>query len=178
VARLLTLLVFVIAGSAIAQDLFWKDSQGNRTPDTAFRKSVDGVGGWLLVTSDEDWEEKWNTPSETIPQFTEANTVVVGKRLHILAFIGNPTRSADGKVNVTCDLSMQRPDGTYSIQKQDLECLIGPLAGHQETLYLSQLVIGFVGEKNDPPGKWIVRVTIKDLVKPAIIPLQTTFVLQ
>jgi hypothetical protein len=30
----------------------------------------------------------------------------------------------------------------------------------------------------DPSGKWIVRVTVKDLVKRAIIPLETTFVLQ
>jgi len=163
---------------ALGQDLFWKDSQGSRMPDTDSRKSVSGVGGWLLVTPDDNWEEKWNTPSETVPQFTEAHTVVVGKRLHILTFIGNPMRSTDGTAHVTCDLTMQRPDGTYSIQKQDLECLTGSLAGHQGTLFLSRLVVGFIGEKNDPSGKWIVRVTIKDLIKPAIIPLETTFVLQ
>jgi hypothetical protein len=47
-----------------------------------------------------------------------------------------------------------------------------------KTIYLSRLVIGFVGDKDDPPGQWIVRVTIKDLVKPATIPLETRFVLQ
>jgi hypothetical protein len=86
-------------------------------------------------------------------------------------------QSSEG-AHVTCDLSMQKPDGTYSIQKQDLECLTGSLSGTQSTLYLSRLVVGFVGEKNDPSGKWIVRVTIKDLVKRAIIPLETTFALQ
>jgi hypothetical protein len=176
--RCLALQLLVLAAPAFAQDLFWKDRQGNRIPDTASQKSVNGVGGWLLVTSDDDWEEKWNTPSETVPQFTEAHTVAVGRRLHILTFIGNPTSSPDGNVNFTCDLSIQRPDGTYSIQKQDLECLTGPLAGHQGTLYMSRLVIGFIGEKTDPSGRWIVRVTIKDLVKPAIIPLETTFVLK
>jgi hypothetical protein len=44
--------------------------------------------------------------------------------------------------------------------------------------YLTRLVIGFVGEKDDPSGKWIVRVTIKDMVKPAIIPLESAFVLR
>jgi hypothetical protein len=145
-------------------------------PDTASRKSINGMRGWLLITSDDDWEAKWNTSPDTVPQFTEAHTVVVGKRLHILTFIGNPMQSSDG-AHVTCDLSMQKPDGNYSIQKQDLECLTGSLSGTQSTLYLSRLVVGFVGEKSDPPGKWIVRVTLH-LVKHAIIPLETTFVLQ
>jgi hypothetical protein len=161
---------------AMGEDMFWKDSHGNPMPDTASQKSVNGVAGMLLVTSDDNWEAKWNTSPETVPHFTEAHTVVVGKALHILTFIGDPTRSSDGTVHITCDFSMQKPDGTYSVQKKDVECLSGPIS--QSTLYLSKIVLGFLGEKNDPPGKWIVRLTLKDLVKGAIIPLQTTFILQ
>jgi hypothetical protein len=171
------LLLFLLAVPAMGDDLFWKDGQGNRLPDTAFRKSVNGVGGWLLVTPDDDWEAKWNTSPDTVPHFTEAHTVMVGKRLRILTFIGNPMQSSDG-ARITCDFSVQKPDGTYSTQKQDLECLTGTLSGTQSTIYLSRLIVGFVGETADPFGKWIIRVTIKDLVKHAIIPLETSFVLQ
>jgi hypothetical protein len=171
------LLLFLMAVPAAGDDLFWKDSQGSHMPDTIFRKSVSGVGGWLLVTSDDDWEAKWNTSPDTVPRFNEAHNVVVGKSLHILTFIGNPMQSSTG-AHVTCDLSMQRPDGTYSIQKQNLECLTGSLSGTQSTIYLSRLVVGFVGEKSDPLGKWIVRVTIEDLVKHVVIPLEKTFVMQ
>jgi hypothetical protein len=119
-----------------------------------------------------------STVTARIRRFTKASRWKVGGRIRVLAFIGNPARAADGKAQVTCDFSMQKPDGTYSVQKQDVECLSGPLLGSAKTIYLSRLVIGFVGEKDDPRGQWIVRVIIKDLVKPAIIPLETRFVLQ
>jgi hypothetical protein len=176
--RLLALLFVFISVPVVSQDMFWTDSQGGRAPDRDSRKSVNGVGGLLVVTSDDNWREKWDAPSETVPKFTDVHTVVVGGRLRVLTFIGNPARAADGKAQVTCDFSMQKPDGTYSVQKQDVECLSGPLLGSAKTIYLSRLVIGFVGDKDDPPGQWSVRVTIKDLVKPATIPLETRFVLQ
>lgn len=139
---------------------------------------MNGVTGLLLVTPDDNWEAKWNTPAATIPHFTESHTVAIGNRLHILTFVGNPSISADGKADVTCDFTMQKPDGTFSIQKQDLPCLTGPLIGHTGTIYLTKLVIGFLAEKTDPTGTWAVRVTIKDLLKPAVIPLETKFVVK
>ena len=177
-ARVSALLLVLMAGQIDAEDMLWKDNQGNRMPETASRKSVNGVGGWLLVTSDKDWEAKWNTSPETIPSFTEAHTVVVGKSLRVLTFVANPTQSPDGAVHVACDFSMQKPDGTFETQKQDVECLSGKVTGSSSTLYLTRLVLGFLGEKTDPAGKWIVRVTIKDLVNGSIIPLETTFTLQ
>jgi len=172
------LLLVLMAAPVEAEDGLWKDNQGNHVPDTASRKSVNGVGGWLLVTSDKDWEAKWNTSPDTIPNFNEAHTVAVGNSLRVLTFVANPTQSADGAVHVTCAFSMQKPDGTFDTQKQDVECLSGKVTGSSSTLYLTRLIVGFLGEKTDPPGKWIVRVTIKDLVKGSIIPLETTFVLQ
>jgi hypothetical protein len=106
------LLVLAFAAPAFAEGLFWKDRQGNPVPDTAYRRSVNGVGGWLVVTPDENWEEKWNTREGTTPYFAEADTVAEGKRVYILTFIGNPGRSSNGDVNVTCDIEVQRPDGT------------------------------------------------------------------
>src|SRR5579859_5960141 len=114
---LIAISLLLMAVPGIGQENSWKDSQGNPVSETASRKSANGVGGWLLITSDDNWEEKWNTPSETIPQFTEAHTVGVGKRLHILTFVGNPGRSVDGTAHVTCDFSMQKPDGTFEVQK-------------------------------------------------------------
>jgi hypothetical protein len=71
---------------------------------------------------------------------------------------------------------MQKPDGSYSTQRQDVNCLTGSLQGEAKTIYLSKLVFGFVADKDDPWGESIVRVTIKDLLKPAMIPLETRFV--
>jgi hypothetical protein len=175
--RLLALLLFAAAAPAHAQTFAWKDSHGNPVPQTASQKSVDGVGGWLLVTSDQDWEAKWNTPSDTVPQITQASTVTVGKRVFILAFVANPTRSEQGDVNVTCDFEIERPNLVVTHQN-DIECLKGKPLGSASTLYLTRQIVGFVGEKDDPMGKWIVRITIKDLNRPVNIPLVTSFTLQ
>jgi hypothetical protein len=175
--RLLALLFLAAATPALAQTFFWKDSHGKPASDTASQKSVNGVGAWLLVTSDEDWEAKWNTPSETIPAFTEANTVAIGKHVFILSFVANPTRSKQGYVNVTCDFEIERPNHVITHQ-HDIACLKGKPLGSDSTLYLTKQIVGFVGEKEDPKGKWIVRITIKDLNRPVSIPLETSFTLQ
>jgi hypothetical protein len=164
--------------AALAENLVWKDAQGNPVPDRPSQKSVNGVGGWLLVTPDEDWEAKWNTPHDNIPKFREADTVAIGQHLFILIFIAGPTRDKSGDVKITCDIEVQRPNHTYSTRESDLACLTGPLQGPQYTLFLSQQILGFVGEKTDPPGKWLVRIVLKDTVKHVIIPLETSFTLQ
>jgi hypothetical protein len=171
-------LIFLAAAAPVfAQTLFWKDSHGNPIPDSPSQKSVNGVGAWLLVTSDEDWEKKWNTPEENVPAFTEASTVNVGKHVFILSFVANPTRSQHGEVNVTCDFEIERPNHVITHQS-DIECLKGKPLGSEKTLYLTEQIVGFVGEKEDPPGKWIVRITIKDLNRPVSITLETSFTLQ
>ena len=159
-------------------DGVWRDVQGNPVPNTSFRKSVNGFGGWLVVTPDQDWEEKWNTPSDTVPQFSEAKSVSIGKKIFVLIFFSNPALSKEGEASVMCNLDVERPNGTHSIQQSGVVCFEGVLKGPQTNLYLSAPVIGFVGESGDPPGIWIVRVTLKDQVKKTTIPLETTFTLQ
>jgi hypothetical protein len=171
-------LLLLSSTHAPAEDLFWKDSQGNPVPDRPSQKSINGVGGWLLVTPDEDWETKWSTPAENVPAFREADTVSVGQRLFILIFVAGPTRAKSGDVNITCDIEVQRPNKTYSTRERNLSCLTGHPEGPAYTVYLSDKVLGFVGEKTDPPGKWMVRIVLNDTVKHVTIPLQTSFTLQ
>jgi hypothetical protein len=141
-------LFFLAAATpALPQTFFWKDSLGHPEPDSAARKTVSGVGAWLLVTSDEDWEAKWNTPSTTIPAFTEASTVTIGKRVFILVFVANPTHSEQGDVNVTCEFEIERPNHVVTHQ-HDIDCLKGKVLGSEGTLYLTKQIVGFDGEKD------------------------------
>jgi hypothetical protein len=162
---------------AAQQESFWKDERGTPVPDTRFRKSVGGFGAWLVVTSDQDWEEKWNTPAETTPRFTEAKTVAKGGRIFVLLLFANPALSKTGRVDVGCDLEVEKPDRTLSIQQLDIDCFQGPVSGPEHNLYLSAPVIGFVGEEGDPAGEWIVRVKMKDRVRGVNVPLETSFTL-
>ena len=166
-------LFFTLAGAQEG----WIDPKGHAVPDTPAQKSVHGFGGWLLVTSDADWEAKWNAPSETTPHFAEAKEVPRGRRIFVLIFLANPQLTADGTVDVTCDIDVTRPNGTTSTHDTDTVCFRGTLKGDPHHTYLSDPVIGFAGDPGDPVGEWQVRVILKDNVRHVSIPLRTSFVL-
>ena len=101
---LIAFLLTTLIGTAGAQEYFWRDKSGNSIPDTPDRKSENGFAGWLVVTPDQDWKEKWETPPETIPHFSEASTVRVGEQLFTLIFFANPAEGDDGIAEVKCDI--------------------------------------------------------------------------
>jgi hypothetical protein len=154
----------------------WRDERGLASTDSDNRRSVDGFGGLLVVTSDQDWQEKWETPSNVIPDFTTAKVVHRGQRIFILTFFAGPKLNEQGLADITCDIDVIRPNGTHSTNRQGMECFHGKL--QQEGLtYLSEPVIGFVGDPGDPSGEWVVRITLKDNVRHVVVPLKTSFTL-
>ena len=169
--------LLLLAGAALAQEV-WKDEQGRPVPNTDSRKSLNGFGGWLLVTSDTDWRAKWETPSTNVPRFNEAHTVARGKQLFVLTFFANPQLDAAGNADISCDIRILRPNGTSSVDQKDAICFRGALIENPRNMYLCAVIIGFVGDPGDPAGEWPVRITLKDNVRHVSLPLETSFVLQ
>ena len=163
---------------ASAQSSYWRDEQGRPLPDTAARKSSEGFAGWLLITPDENWKEKWETPSSTVPNFNEAKKVARGKKIFTLIFFANPSLDGAGMANVACDLKATRPDGSSSIDARDVPCFQGKIRGEPMNLYLSAPVVEFVGEPTDQSGIWRIEVTLKDNNRGATLALATSFQLQ
>ena len=172
---LLSTLAWAIASSA---EMGWRDKEGRPVPNSPDQKVVNGFGGWVIVTPDEDWEEKWNTPTENTPAFATADEVVLGKSVTILVFFASPKVDTKRNIKVSCDLVVTRPNGSKSIDEKHMDCASGPLRGAAENLRLTNLVVKFVGEPNDPPGKWVVDVTVRDEVAKVSVPLQTYFTLK
>jgi hypothetical protein len=168
--------VFLVA-ALLAEDRFWRDENGNLAPNTEARSAVNGFGGWLVVTSDADWRSKWETPSNTVPHFTEAKAVPRGKHIFILTFFANPKLTEKGIADVACDIDVIRPDGTSSVHQADAVCFRGELKGTPTNVYLSAPILDFIGEENDPGGKWLVHVTLKDNNRRISLPLKTSFIL-
>lgn len=173
-------LLFATAGSALGQDEVWKDKDGKPVPQTESMRSRNGLLGWLLVTPDANWQEKWETPPETAPHFSVTDTVERGGRVFVLIFFGNLSPAADGSANLTCDIDITRPDGTASMHQADAVCFRGMVKGkvNPGSIFLADQVIGFLGEPSDPAGKWQVRVTLKDNVRKTVLPLSTFFILK
>jgi hypothetical protein len=158
-------------------DPAWKDQEGRLAPDTDARKSAQGFGGWMIVTPDADWKEKWNTSPETIPRFRTATEVEYGGHLSLLTFFANPQPDAGGEIKVLCDIKITRPDGSVPVDRKGVECASGKLQGDPRNMRLTSAVIEFIGEKGDPPGVWRAEVTLTDKNRNVSMPLRAEFTL-
>jgi hypothetical protein len=178
---LLRIILFVSLGlslSAWAQET-WHDRQGNSIQESDSQRSIDGFAGLLVVTPDENWYEKWNTPPETTPEFTSAKTPIHnGDKLFFLTVLSNPGTNSEGKADVWCDMKVIRPDGTVSLRETDKPCFQATLPGGSHNLYLSELVAGFLAEPNDLRGPWVVTVTLKDKIRGVSLSLRNSFVVE
>ena len=155
----------------------WVNRDGTPVPDRDNVKGKKGFGGWVIVTPDEDWAEKWDTPAENTPHFNEASNVNYGDSLTILIFVINPAADTNGEVNVSCDIQVVRPDNSFSIDETGIECMKGGLQGNPRSIRLTAPIIKFGGETGDLPGHWIVKINLIDKNRGVFIPLKTGFTL-
>ncbi len=144
-------------------------------PQTDARKVQNDFAAWLLVTPNIDWQQRWETPPDTIPYFDEAKGVHVGERLVILTFFTNPGVDDSRRSLIKCSLKVTRPDGSPSVPEQHFNCLDGEMVGNPRHIRLSPAIIQFTAEPNDPLGIWLVEVTLEDTVRNVTLSLKTTF---
>ena len=171
--RYLLLLVLLAIPHAHAGEYFGKDLSS--WPQTEARKTKNDFAAWLLVTPNLDWQQRWDTPPDTIPHFDEANEVHVGEKLVVLTFFANPGTTANGHSFVKCSLKVTRPDGSLSVPEQLFDCLNGVLQGNPRNIRLSPAAIEFTAEPTDPLGVWVVAVTLEDTVRNVTLCLTTTY---
>ncbi len=156
----------------------WKGTDGKVMPETESRRSLDGFGGWLLVTPDSDWRKEWAKPKSGIPTYKEAGVVKKGETVFVLIFFSNPKLDETGSMNVRCGIKVTRPNQTNSIDQSNVLCADGKVDANPTRVFLGLPAIGFKGEPNDPVGKWMVEVTLIDKNRRASLPLKTSFSLQ
>jgi hypothetical protein len=168
----------VTASCVHAQSSYWRDQSGNPVPTSDSMKSQDDFGGSMLITTDDDWREKWNTPPDTKPNFRKADVVPYGKKIYVLTFFSNPKIDTAGKANVRCDIQITAPTGKVSMSQRDMTCFSGAIAGSLYNLYLSAPVVAFRGDPGDPPGNWLVEVSLRDANRNVVLPLKASFQLK
>ncbi len=167
-------LFFFVAGSVVAEE-GWLDAYGNLIVNTDAQKWVAGFGGWLIVTSDQNWKEKWNNPKGGNPVFTEARDVELGEKITILTLYKNPQIDLNNRIDITCDIKITKPDGTISYEEDDIACSREELIGRRDNVRLTHAIIDYIGEIGDPYGFWVVEVTLKDNNAQIVIPLKRRF---
>jgi hypothetical protein len=161
--RTAVLLALALSSVALAAD-----------PPAGTKKSVAGFTGMLIVTPDKEWASKWNTSPESIAYVSSGATVRKGGELFVLTMFSNPQPDTSGAASVSMDIDVIRPDGVPSSHAESAVCVQGKV--EPDSLYLCKQVVEFVEEPTDPPGKWSVRIVLKDDVRKISIPLSIEFV--
>jgi hypothetical protein len=144
-------------------------------PETEARRSVNGLGVWLILTPGSQWKEEVQTPASTTPDLLEAREVARGDTLTTLIFLANPKPDKKGFANVLCDIKATRPDGTVSTNAPNTVCLRGALVGPAIFVRLAAPRIPFRSEPSDLPGVWQIDILVKDLNRGVEVPVRATF---
>jgi len=173
--HILFLLLIALSYPLHAEEGGWATRDGKVASNTDSMKSINGFGGWLVVTPDPDWEKKWNTPPDSAPYFSEAKDVKYGQVITILPFFINPKTNNSGEILILCDIKVTRPDGSHSINAKGIKCASGKLQGNPRNIRLTSTVIKYIGEDGDLPGIWKIEVNITDNIRNVSIPLKTQF---
>lgn len=176
--KYLLALLFIAASVFAATASFgdWRSQDGEPVSNTDARKSIDGFGAAVIITSDADWESKWKTPPSTTPNFSTTDKLKIGEQATILIFFANPKQDTAGSVDVTCDIKVTRPDGRVS-DDRGLKGYTGKLREVVTNTFLTETAIRVVGEPTDPLGEWVVEITVHDNVRHVSVPLRTKFTL-
>jgi hypothetical protein len=130
----------------------------------------------VIITTDTDWEKKWNTPAATTPNFTTTDKLKMGEQGTILIFFANPKLDVNNYVDVTCDIKITRPNNVVT-ENSGLKGFTGKLLGSPENTYLTESIIGFVAEPTDPLGDWTIDINVHDKIRQVTVPLKLKFTL-
>ena len=171
------LCIGTLAG-ACAQPVQFRDKNGHVLPESPSMRTVNGMGGMLIVTSDKEWRKKWKSPEGNQKTFSSLSTVARGTQIFFLAFFSNPKLDAQGHPNLVCDFDAVKPDGQNAIHHTDLVCFEGALKGQPRNMYLAAPVFNFLPQSSDQLGTYTVHMTIKDKLGNTVLPLTSSFKLE
>ncbi|WP_321529260.1 hypothetical protein [Sedimenticola selenatireducens] len=178
-SNLIAILIYVSSSLLVnAESRVWLGAERNDWEHTEYRKVENDFGGSLVITSDLNWQQKWETPPDNVPPFAEAETVRVGEGIVILTFFVNPKVNEYGQASVRCALKVTRPDGTEAANYESFWCLNDTPMGDINNVRLSPAIINFIGEESDPLGEWVVEVNIHDVLRNTELNLRRSFTLE
>lgn len=160
------------AGTTNSAGFSWRDKNGAPIPDTKNQKSKDGFGVELFLTDNVNFYDDWKRP-ET-PRISIAKTAQIGTPIIPLVIYVNPKPDENKIINVTCDVTIIRPDGSVAQEIPSILCGTGVFEAPQYNLQLSQTEIRWSVDEGDPVGTWTFNVIVKDNNRGIKIPLTTS----
>lgn len=171
---LLAMMALLLPFNGLAQS-DWRNADGTPMAQRSASAAARGFSASLVVTDNPQWRAIWDATTGDQPRFEAAQDVRNGGELYIVAFLSNPLPGADGTSNVRCDVRVNRPDGSATMDQRGLPCFQGRPGADPGLIYLSSEGVRFLAEATDPRGTWTVRITLTDANRGVALPLQATF---
>lgn len=138
-------------------------------------REANGLHGMLMLTSDKDWQQKWDTPEKTIPTFNTSSELFIGETLSVLGFVSNPKLDDKGEVNVHCGLQLVTPTGKVVVSQAEIPCMTGKMTGKAANVYMLPAGAAVMAELTDEEGNWTVHYRITDKNRQTTIELKSSF---
>lgn len=143
--------------------------------DGVVTREAKGLHGMLLLTPDKDWQAKWQTPEQTIPEFNTRSTIYLGETLSVLGFVANAKSDTTGAINIHCALQLVTPSGKTVVSQPEATCMTGKIRGKTANLYMLPAGAAVMAEPSDEQGFWTVHYQITDKNRQVTLELKTSF---
>lgn len=143
-----------------------------QSPSPSDQASKGSFSALAIVVSDPNWQKKWNTPVEAVPEFTAVKRIGVGERGALLTFFSGATIKK-GVVRLNCDVKVTTPDGVKKHPKK--LCFESKRAGPSGHVYMTGLAIEFAPTAEDTPGLVRFDIGITDANSGVRLPLSVSF---
>lgn len=135
-----------------------------------WHKEAKGFAATVLITPDLDWKRKCTAPTVALPDLERTNSVHIGGKVWAVVLLSNPLPDEAGKVDVTCDFRLVRPNGRIS-KHRDLRALQGRLDAPTSRFFLSEFVLTMDAEESDPLGEWVMELVVHDRNRGVDVPI-------
>jgi hypothetical protein len=133
---------------------------------------VDGFFARALLTDEENWRDKWDSPSNQVVNFNTINSVWQGDSAVLLVFFANAKLNGI-EAEIECDLKISKPDGNTQAVPPT-KCYFGPVIGSNENLRLTGFWVEMKVDAADPKGLWTFEVGVRDVLRGVRIPLEVS----
>jgi len=135
-----------------------------------WHKEVKGFAATVIITPDPEWKRKWSAPAAEVPAVDPVDSVRIGGKVWAVVFLSNPLPDKTGKVDVTCDFRLVRPNGQISTHR-DLQALHGKMTAPSSSTFLSEFVLTMDAEPTDPVGEWVMELVVRDRNRGVEVPI-------
>jgi hypothetical protein len=133
-----------------------------------------GFRAVALMTSDENWLEKFQNPGENGPEFNLAPRLEIGKPARLLIFFAGAF-PAEGKLSILCGLRLTQ-DGEIVHQVDPETCSEAADPGDETSLLLADTTLVITPTEQDKGKVLKIEAVVTDGIRGEFVPLELTVV--